>query len=441
MIIYYLLINGLFSMFSGFLMYIFLKFNFKYTCSVKRLFAFLVAFGMVSGVASTLWMKYINLPRDFQMFKSIVIIILSVYTIKITLKTNWARTIVSFFMILVGIGIGNYLSPFLYFYLFSLDVTATTTANNVFLYLLANISIHMIATVFTFLAIQLFKLRKIKNIKMVSVLLCGLFLTMILNTSSQFTDHFVLGSFIISSVSTIVYITIGMIFINKYTKYEDREKELSGELKLQKIYNNSFKKTLLDLRGLKHDQGNHYSSILSMLKRNSIKEAISYIEELQTNILNINTAIYNVENAALYGIISSKMSKANAAGVKFNLNVVGETSTIPNVKITEICELFGIFLDNAIEAAETSNDKIVELLIANYPTYIEIKISNTCKEVPNFQKIKNDGYSTKGKDRGHGLAIAESILKKYKNITSETKFFDVIMSYDQIITIKKTPEI
>lgn len=436
----YLLINGVFSMISGLLMYMFLKFNFKYSCSKKRLSVFLITFGIVNGIVSTLWMKYINLPEDLQLFKSIIMLILSAYTINIILKTNWTRTIVSFFIVLVGIGIGNYLTPFICYYIFSLDITVKTVTSNVLIYFLVNIIIHIIATAITFVVIQLFRLRKIKNLKMITILLCGLFATLIMNTSSQFSDHFELGSFIRVSVSIVIFIVVGMILINKYMKSEELKKELSEELNLQKLYNASFKDTLLELRRFKHDQTNHNITLASMIRSGKAEEAINYLNEIQANMDNLNTAIYNIENVAIQGIISSKMIKAKEKGINFDLQVVGTTDTIPDVKISEICELFGIYLDNAIEAAEMSSDKKVEMLIVNYPSYIEIKLCNSCSEAPKFEKLKNDGYSTKGIGRGHGLAIAERILKKYENISSTSTFYEILMSYDQVITIKKTPE-
>ncbi len=51
------------------------------------------------------------------------------------------------------------------------------------------------------------------------------------------------------------------------------------------------------------------------------------------------------------------MDMAESAGVEIDLKTLGVIDSIPTIKVSDLCEIIGIFLDNAIEAAQLSNKK------------------------------------------------------------------------------------
>lgn len=169
--------------------------------------------------------------------------------------------------------------------------------------------------------------------------------------------------------------------------------------------------------------------IYSMLKMDKISELKQYVSELiiQNTEQSSSTEIYNIRNAGLFGIISSKINQAHDLGVNIELSVIGEVENIPSVKISELCEIVGIFLDNAIDEAGKT-DKTVVVKLQNNDRFIELSISNTCLNTPDIRMICKDGYSTKGENRGMGLAIANKIIDKYKNILHITSCEDNVFT-------------
>lgn len=131
------------------------------------------------------------------------------------------------------------------------------------------------------------------------------------------------------------------------------------------------------------------------------------------------------------------MDMAESAGVSLDLKTLGVIDSIPEIKVSDLCEIMGIFLDNAIEAAQLSNKKTVDISIFCFDTHIDIKISNSCDKMPIMSMIKEDGYSTKGVGRGQGLAIVEKILGKYKTVLNSTIFDDFEMKFIQNIKIER----
>ena len=121
------------------------------------------------------------------------------------------------------------------------------------------------------------------------------------------------------------------------------------------------------------------------------------------------------------------MNQASEKGVNIELSVIGEIENIPGVKISELCEIVGIFLDNAIEEALKAA-KQVGILVRKSENGTEISISNGCLDTPDIKSIYREGYSSKGENRGMGLAIARKIIDKYDNILLSTSCDDNVFT-------------
>jgi two-component system sensor histidine kinase AgrC len=237
-----------------------------------------------------------------------------------------------------------------------------------------------------------------------------------------------LGCLIIASLSIsycIFIVGAWFISLRRVIREED--------LKQQKFYNESLRSTLFELRRFKHDWINNLTVIDSMIKMNKHAELKQYVSELIGHSGPFtNTQIYDIKNAGLFGILSSKINLAHEKGISVNLSVAGVIENIPDVKISDLCEVVGIFLDNAIEEASVA-DKEINVDIIDGINFIEISVSNTCSTPLDMHRLAMDGYTTKGSGRGMGLAIAKSILSRYKNILHITTYEDNI--FTQIIEI------
>jgi two-component system sensor histidine kinase AgrC len=138
------------------------------------------------------------------------------------------------------------------------------------------------------------------------------------------------------------------------------------EIEQQKFYNSTLDSSLENLRRIKHDINNHLGIIQSMLERDDKEEAVLYLQEIcETNNTIGNTSLLNIKNAGLFGIISTKRNMAEKLNVNFKLLAIGLVESIPNIKISELCEVIGIYHDNAIEAAKESGEKTVEVIITS----------------------------------------------------------------------------
>jgi len=307
-------------------------------------------------------------------------------------------------------------------------------SKNILLFIIINVLIYVVASVLVFL-ISLFKFVKlIKNLKSVGFLLVIALFVIVSLAGVHYISDLDLISFLSVFITTSIYLIISIWYIYKFQKYELKIEEQ----KQQAFYNESLSLLIKDLRRFKHDQANHLTVISAMLKMGKYEQATNYINELvNTGDQFLDSSLFDIKNAGLFGLISSKKDYAQKQGIKFTVKCTGEIDSIPNVKISELCEVLGIHLDNAIEAAMESKSKTVNINLTNSDTNLTIELTNSCGSVPDIEKIKIDGYSTKGDNRGHGLSIVEKILENYHSIINSIDFDIENMKFVQTLQIKK----
>jgi two-component system sensor histidine kinase AgrC len=386
---------------------------------------FSVAFALLNGIVSSLMRE--------SFFKPVILLVLGTAIICIFLRVTVVQSFLSLSLYVIGLAVGNAIVP-LIISILSPGMTVENVIDDPLLYLAGNLFTNLLV----FLLFILIKPAK-EYIKMTIrdrflVILTVTTILVICSTSAMYLytrTLNMLGCLIIASVSIsycIFIIAAWFMSLRRVIREED--------LKQQKFYNESLRSTLFELRRFKHDWINNLTVIDSMIKMNKHAELKQYVSELIGHSGPFaNTQIYDIKNAGLFGILSSKINLAYEKGVTVNLSVAGVIENIPGIKISDLCEIVGIFLDNAIEEAFAA-DKEVNVDIVDGINFIEISVSNTCSTPPDMNRLTMDGYTTKGAGRGMGLAIAKSIVSRYKNILHITTYEDNI--FTQTIEIAYT---
>ena len=236
---------------------------------------------------------------------------------------------------------------------------------------------------------------------------------------------------ILSLFTFLAYFFVSIYSLLKATKLEITSQNLEQE----KYYNTTLKLLFDDIRTFRHDFGNIVQAIGGYIGTNDIDGLKQYYKQLQIDCENIkslemlNPTVIN--NPAVYSLLTAKYHKAIDLGIEMKIHVSLKLNTL-NMKIYEFTRVFGILLDNAIEACENCDDKIINIEIRKdekSPRQL-LLIQNTYfdKNV-NLDRIHEKGYSSK-KDDGnpHGLGLWEvnRILKRAKNLnlyTTKDSFF------------------
>ena len=189
------------------------------------------------------------------------------------------------------------------------------------------------------------------------------------------------------------------------------------------------------MRGLRHDLKHHLSEIRLLSEQGKAREVAAYVQNMQANLLSEGEHISS-GNADIDSLVNLLLERAKREleSVRCRVSVPRELDMTPfdwNI-------ILGNLMDNAIEAAEKSEDRFLQIRIRYQRGMLFIQIRNSYSG----ERIMSEGryLSTKDYDRGddalvHGLGIrnVRRIVEKYDGsmeISSADGIFDVrIMMY------------
>lgn len=202
----------------------------------------------------------------------------------------------------------------------------------------------------------------------------------------------------------------------------------------QKIHNlETYNKTLSimydSLRGFRHDYANFIQALNGYIQIDDLKGIKELIRSITKDCISVNNMgildFKTINNPAVYSIINNKYYSAQDKNIQMNVEVMIDINSI-KMSIYELCRILGILIDNAIEAAEKCEDKVINIRFVKDVKVdrklIIIENSYYNKEV-DVEKIFEKGVSSKdnvGKEHGLGLWIIRNILRKNENVNLYT---------------------
>ncbi len=156
---------------------------------------------------------------------------------------------------------------------------------------------------------------------------------------------------------------------------------------------------------------------------NTLNDIIDLYNKKSIGIKNINKLPSGLKGIIYYKINAIKNAKAN-----ISINISKQLSTtLENMNYKTyamLCKVVGITVDNAIEAAIKSKEKIISIDIYENNDFVIIEIDNSFSNKVDMKKINNKNYTTKGVNRGLGLYIVKSIIRTNKNISINQEIVD-----------------
>ena len=239
------------------------------------------------------------------------------------------------------------------------------------------------------------------------------------------TEYYLLFKYIDLIPNALVFFSLFVLSlyfgISLYSLLRTNKLEITAQsLEDQKMYNKTLNTLYDNIRGFKHDFNNIVQAIGGYLSADNLEGLRAYYKDLLEECqINNNLAVLNPElinNPAIYSLLADKYYKAEKASIKLNLEVMADLSNL-NIKVYELSRIFGVLLDNSLEAAAKCENKLVNVIFRNDKKHnkVLIIIQNTYinKDI-NIDRIFEKGYSSKKDDTSnqkHGLGLWE--IKKY----------------------------
>ena len=180
---------------------------------------------------------------------------------------------------------------------------------------------------------------------------------------------------------------------------------------------------IIDEQGKKNHEYNNQLMILKgyVDDKSKLKEYLDTIIDDHTLGQNYKIRqLSNFPNGGLKRMLYYKISIIKEKKIKYYLYISEESAVLlENLSIklyNDITKVFGVLIDNAIDASLKSEDKELSLDFSKEDNYIVITVSNTYDKKIDINKIGRKGFSSKGKGHGFGLRLVKEIIKRNKKI-------------------------
>lgn len=258
-------------------------------------------------------------------------------------------------------------------------------------------------------------------------MLCSFVLQLFL--LSYFIDNLPVYITLISVILLLGYYFISFYSIIKTTNLQQTKQILEQT--------QQYNKTLCilhdNIRCFKHDYNNMITIIGRYIQSEDIEGLKKYYSQLLSDCSrsnNLSTLSPEVINEpAVYSLLTNKYYKANELGIEVNIEAFLDFHKL-DMKIYEFTKILGILLDNAIEAAQECEKKVINVTICkdfNVNRQLLV-IENTYKNKSiDTEKIYEKGFSSKQNNTGLGLWETRQILKRNNNLnlftTKNSEFF------------------
>ena len=246
----------------------------------------------------------------------------------------------------------------------------------------------------------------------------------------------------------LVAIAVLLIVLSSLIRQTLENKKLTDKYDKLLEFMTGFEKEIEKNRVLRHETKNNYITIKAkIIDKEKNKKILAYIDSLINEKSDIKNELYAkfgyLPANGIKGLCYFKTKEAEDKGLNININISKriEKSFIYNLnnnQIKDLGKILGVFLDNAIEASVNSQDKnfSIEAYLSLDNKKCEFIICNSYDNIINIEKMGKERFSTKGKNRGHGLMLVNHLIKKNKIFTLKTELINGL--YIQNLTIKES---
>lgn len=271
-------------------------------------------------------------------------------------------------------------------------------------------------------------------------------------------------------ISVITLITLGIFFYNLISVFEDNNNIIAYLVVIftlivvlfylfkQKIDNDAISKKYDDLltmmkqyeidiedqRTRIHETRNEFMTIKSKIAdREKESEIVKYIDSILGDKVSSDMSRFSkfayLPSNGLKGFFYYKFLEAERNNLKVSINVSKKIENcflkdLDTKNFKSLVRIIGVYLDNAIEASTKSEDKKLGIEFYYINDKVKLIISNTFESKVNMDKVGKEVYSTKGKNRGHGLLLVKRILRENTIFESSTNIENGLYIQELIIS-------
>ena len=240
-----------------------------------------------------------------------------------------------------------------------------------------------------------------------------------------------------NAVVSLLYLLIVFIIFGYAGRQEMQKKQIQTQqisMQQQNAYIESLEKLQSEMRRFRHDYKNMMSGMYLQAKEGNMEAVQNFIQDMTIDFdyqvgeqIRRLTQLGNIHMLEVKGLLLGKIEKMQQEQISCELEVLHPFDRT-RLRTTDLCRCLGILIDNAIDEVQGKKDKKpkpqIHIMISSQEECTTFQVRNPLYSNIDFHKIWQQGYSTRGADRGIGLASYKSILEHYENVFSLTTIRD-----------------
>lgn len=220
----------------------------------------------------------------------------------------------------------------------------------------------------------------------------------------------------------IVAIILVPVISNQHELLHARINAHGVEMTATQNYAQQLEDKYSDYRLFRHD----YQNILSSLEYGIQSENLSDIKHTYYSVIQKSQKLLpdaqllnlkHITDMTLRSIILVKQQAALEKRITFNMDCPASFTISAGESDLNFYRVIGILLDNALEAAEKTVEKVVSVLMMDCQ---EIVIINSCAQMVDLDKMTDLAYTTKENHKGFGLYFVNQYIKQHETIELTT---------------------
>lgn len=195
-----------------------------------------------------------------------------------------------------------------------------------------------------------------------------------------------------------------------------------------------------ELATFRHDYANLLLSLEESIRANDLQQVKQIYEQtIAPTATMINhhqlelTKLSRLAVPEVKSLLSMKVLAAQRKALAVYLDIPLPIEQIA-MPMDEFIRVMSVLLDNAMEEAEKSEEKIIQIALFEVGHLQYFIVKNSIRTATlNVETLYNKSFSTKGEGRGIGLFSVQRIIQKKPNVTLLTKVEDTLFTQELMI--------
>lgn len=341
---------------------------------------------------------------------------IKLYSILVVLFTTMILYITNFITVYIHLTIKDYI-PFK----FVLQLIHFT-----FFVIITLIIAYLTQLLFNKLKVSYLSLNK-RYLFIITIVLFISFILLYMVSQTDMRGNDTLKLYAILLMGIMVFLSVVILVMSNFTLREMRYKRNVKEIEAYYEYTLRIESINNEMRKFRHDYVNILTTLSDYIREDDMPGLRKYFNEnivpmkdkLKTRSIKMN-GIEKLKVREIKGLITTKIIQAQEKRIPISIEVPDEIDRI-DMNTVELSRIIGIIVDNAIEASENLEEPLINIAFIDNEESVTFIVMNKCSDdIPKIHELFEQGFSTKGDNRGLGLSTLKELTDSNENVLLDT---------------------